>query len=475
MTEVDWFGPTPTSGEVRCEIRFDGFHGSTDFPAFRIQWIQDGVVWAALRLVEACFPKGPLGRTAPADRAAFLRDRTHVAGVGLSSVGPTETRLSVPDVAASNWLPGTIEAVYGTTDPERIAHKDHLAARVGLHPRVLPEALPYTGVPTRTRREGDTILVQQTGPVALDLSRAESFWADWFGIERWPVADLYYGLIRQFVGRVILEDAEVLASVSGRPMLLLANHQTMLESLWFSILSGPLVGRPVVTLAKAEHRTSWLGGLIHWSFSQPNIDDPELIRFFDRSDRASLPAILAGLGQEMVGGQRAIMVHVEGTRALECTSPVEKMTGAWIDLALAADAAVVPVRFTGGLPRETLAHRLDFPASMGRQDVWIGRPLDRGELESMTYGERKQLTLERINGLGPPLDGPLPGDPAFATRVETCALENGLALPHAVLRTILSDHPDPCEGTRQVLAGDLDPTTAEGAWLAELAQWVGTR
>jgi 3-oxoacyl-(acyl-carrier-protein) synthase/3-hydroxymyristoyl/3-hydroxydecanoyl-(acyl carrier protein) dehydratase/1-acyl-sn-glycerol-3-phosphate acyltransferase len=472
---VDWWGPPATSGNVRCEVRFDGFHGSTDFPAFRIQWIQDDRVFIALRLVEACFPKGPLGQAAPIARAAFMRDKRFVPGVSLSRFDKKETRLNLADIRQTDWLPGTILGIYGTTDPTRIALQEHAAARVQLHPSILPDALPYTRVPTRVTQADDHILVTETGPVELDLSQVETFWAERFGVARWPVADLYYGLIRRFVRRMVVEDRAALQVAAERPMLLLANHQCMLESLWFSVLAGTLVGRPVVTLAKAEHRTSWLGGLINWSFSQPGVNDPELIRFFDRSDRAALPGILKGLGQEMASGTRSIMVHVEGTRAFDCRTPVQKMTGAWLDLAVAANVAVVPVRFTGGLPIETAGQRLDFPVAMGSQDVWIGKPLLPEELSALNYGDRKALALSRMNGLGPDQDSPLPSDLDFADRVEAHARKTGIEMAYAVLHQVLATVPDPCEDTLRVLAGDLDPSTAHGAWLCELAQWLGTR
>ncbi len=475
VTKLDWWGPVPTTGTVRCEVRFDGFHGSTDFPAFRVQWSQDGEVFAALRLVEACFPKGPLGMAAPAARAAFLRDHAWVSGVSLSEHDGDTTRLALADVAGSDWLPGTVQGTYGTTDPATIALKEHQAARVALHPSLLPSGLPYTAIPSETTVADDHVLVRETGPVATDLSLARDFWAERFGVRDWVVADLYYGLIERFVRRVVVEDRAALEAASGRPMLLLANHQTMLESLVFSVLAGPLVGRPVVTLAKAEHRTTWLGTMIRWAFSQPGIEDPELIRFFDRADKASLPGILQGLAAEMAAGSRSIMVHVEGTRSLTCRTPVEKMTGAWLDLAVAVDAAVVPVRFTGGLPSESLGQRLDFPVQMGQQDIWLGRPILPSDLEALNYGERKALTLAAINGLGPSPDQPLPADLAFARKVEDRALKTGRPLAHAVLHQVLAESPSPCDDTRRVLAGELDLDQSQDVWLAELAQWIGTR
>ncbi|MFZ8452892.1 hypothetical protein ACO1MT_15220, partial [Staphylococcus aureus] len=89
-----------------------------------------------------------------------------------------------------------------------------------------------------------------------------------------PVEDLYYGLCERFVGDVVLSDPEAFAAVRGRSCLYLANHQVGVESLLFSVLAAGLSGTPTVTLAKAEHRTSWLGTLIAHNFRYPGVVDP---------------------------------------------------------------------------------------------------------------------------------------------------------------------------------------------------------
>ena len=112
------------------------------------------------------------------------------------------------------------------------------------------------------------------------------------------------------------------------------DRKTGIESLLFSIIGSALGGVPTVTLAKIEHKTTWLGKLIAHCFSYPGIVDPEVIAFFDRNDKASLPGIIQSLAAEMAGPGKSVMVHVEGTRSLHCRQPVQKMSGAFIDMAL---------------------------------------------------------------------------------------------------------------------------------------------
>ena len=481
-------GVTPTSGEVRCEVRFDGFAGSKRFPRFKIQMIHREQVWCELTLVEALFPKGPLGRVEPLERRAFLRDGAYVPGVGLSESDGAETRLSVQAIAESDWLPGTVAGIYGVDDPVEVARRDHLASRLGVHPRVAEEAAPLTELPLEVERGEDAakhavVTVRAAGPERLELAEVEAFWDGWFDRGRWPVEDLFYGLIERFVRRVVTPSPEALKAVEGRSCLFLANHQVGVESLVFSILASGLLKVPTVTLAKAEHRDTWLGRLIAHSFTWPDVADPQVITFFDRADKSSLQGIIGELAAGMAAGGRSVMVHVEGTRSLSCREPVQKMSGAFIDMALKVGAPVVPVRFVGGLPTEPLSERIEFPVGHGRQDIWLGRPLLPEELAPMTYGDRKARVIDAINALGVAAadEAPNAPDPAFSAEVSRLTEALGVSPEHAALRRVLAEMDEQgrlrCpEVTRALLDATVSIDGLPGgaqAWIAEVRRWLG--
>ncbi len=472
ITALDVFGPPPTAGHVRCEVRFDGLLG--EMPTFAIQLIADGRVWAAMRLIEVCLPKGPIGRAEPLLRRGFLRDRQ--PGPSLSVADGDGTLLDPAVVRASDWLPGTVEAVYGTVDPADIARQEHAARAHGLHPHRIFERLPVTRFDLETA-VGDAIRVSGDGRGALDISAVRRFWSAWFDRGPWPVEDLYYGLIERFLGRVVLDDPDGFAAIGDRSALYLANHQTAVESLLFSIVTAGLTRVPTVTLAKIEHRETWLGRLIRHCFAYPGVTDPRVMTFFDRADKASLTGIIGELGAEMAAGKRSVMVHVEGTRSLSCRTPVQKMSGAFIDMALAVGAPIVPVRFVGGLPAAPLDARVEFPigdgAETGRQDIWFGRPLLPEELAPLHYGERKQRVIDGINRLGPcnADEAPIAGDPTLAAAVADWQKRYGADHPHGTLGAILSEREAITAESRRLLA---DPPAVddspEGRWLAELAR-----
>jgi 1-acyl-sn-glycerol-3-phosphate acyltransferase len=312
--------------------------------------------------------------------------------------------------------------------------------------------------------------VTDGAPSRLDLAAVQRFWAQRFGLEGWPVEDLCFGLARRFVADVRLEDPAAFQAVAGQSVLYLGNHQTGIESILFSVLISALAGTTTMTLAKAEHRDTWLGRMLrHW-FSYPGAHDPGVIAHFDRKEAASLLTILEDLSRAMRTEHKSLLVHVEGTRALGCRTPVASMSGTFVDLALALGAAVVPVRFSGGLPVVPAAERLEFPVGMGQQTYHVGAPILPTELATLSYKARIDRIVGAINALGGPASDEVPHapDPAFSATVERIVAE-GIAPPHAVLRAVLAECPTPSAVTQKILARDLDGLGPERAFAAELS------
>ncbi|HTB77912.1 MAG TPA: hypothetical protein VK762_31925 [Polyangiaceae bacterium] len=136
---AEFFGPPPTSGMVRAEVRFAGFDGAKAFPTYLIQMIDpEGRVWATLRHVEMLIPFGHRALT-KADRIPFLVERRYQQGTGLSEFHPDRTTLRAADVKRMDGLPGSVAHVYGlprdsVIDARVIAIKDHVGQRARVHP-----------------------------------------------------------------------------------------------------------------------------------------------------------------------------------------------------------------------------------------------------------------------------------------------------------------------------------------------------
>ncbi len=482
------FAPWPVRGEVRVEARFDGMVDPRHV-ATRLQLSAHGVVVGELRLVEVLVPKGPIGTAPPLLRRRFLQDRVYVEGVGLGVRSAEGTEVRTEALAASDWLPGTVAAVYGTPKPTllEVASRDHAAGALRVHPSQI--TVDHGEARTASRPLERVSLtaapvpggVRASGALSLDLSTLHAYWREWFGLGAWLMEDLDYALIERFVSSVVVQDPTAFFALKGRPVLFLANHQTAIESLLFSVIAGALLEVPTVTIAKAEHRGTWLGKFIQHGFSYPGARDPRVITYFDREDKEDLGRIISELAAEMAVGERSVMVHVEGTRAYTCREPVRKMSGAFLDMALAVGCPVIPVRFVGGLPVEPLPERTEFGVGLAPQAIYLGTPLMPEALAKLPYKERKQAVIDGINGLGPlnADEQPNAGQPGLQAEVDAWVAERGVIPEHAVVARTLLDSPRRGSAETTALVAALQTRTspkgedAVVTWMAELARRLG--
>ena len=292
-----------------------------------------------------------------------------------------------------------------------------------------------------------------------------------------PVEDICRGLVLRFLRQLHIADPDALHAARAGGVIFLANHQVTVESTVFAIVASALMGAPVLTLARIENRTSWLDLLMRHVFAYPGLRSPRMSQYFDRSDSASLPGIIREMSAEMLSSGRCVMVHVEGAMAHSCRTPVRKLSGAFLDMAIELGRPVVPVRFVGGLPVAPVSGEIDFPVGMGQQDVHIGVPISPDDLRPLDYRDRRHRVIDAINNLGPANDveEPLPPDPTCAAAVHAWSEGTGADVGHATLFCILEQLPDICPEIATLVAGARAgelrvSTTPEGRWLAELAR-----
>ena len=96
---------------------------------------------------------------------AFLRDRAYVPGLSLSSQQNEETILSEQQIAAVDWLPGTVHGIYGSTDAVDIARSEHIARAHEIHPGIARAGLPLQRFelkrPTKTPRQPSAVMASE--------------------------------------------------------------------------------------------------------------------------------------------------------------------------------------------------------------------------------------------------------------------------------------------------------------------------
>jgi 3-oxoacyl-(acyl-carrier-protein) synthase/3-hydroxymyristoyl/3-hydroxydecanoyl-(acyl carrier protein) dehydratase/1-acyl-sn-glycerol-3-phosphate acyltransferase len=449
------YAPAPNQGTVEVRVRPAGLAGSARFPRLLVQWLVGERVWAELLLVEACFPSTRLGLLAPEARRAFLRDGVYVPGARLShqDIDTGTTTLSAETLAEADWLPGTVRSIYGSgvgsgSAPGRltqVAALEHASARLQTHPRAISvdargqvrtAGQPLLDYCLRLGDGPDRAEVCDDTPPRLDLEAVERWWEE----RRWHSAvpslrPLFLEACRRFVGAVRLIDPVGIKALAGRPVILVANHQVAVESVLAGILLPPLLGTPLLTLAKQEHQHTWVGRLAL------GLNDPShgtAIVFVDRRLQRQMLEGLAEMAEALRRGARSVLVHVEGTRALRGSQPVETISAIWADLALESGSAIVPLRFCGGLPAAGVGERQEFPVGFGRQALVLGRPLVAAELAPLSLADRRARILEALADLEPHDLEPT-SDAPFAARVQAARERWGIDLSRATYLLLQAD------------------------------------
>ena len=516
ITAASFHSPTPTRGRVRCEARFAGFRGDDrQFPMVHVQIITGQQVWAEFELVETLFAKGPLGQGDAQTRQAFLQAHTYVPELSLSQFDGTTTTVAVADVKASDWLAGTVAAIYGVDAGGRLAAldqlaqvvaiKEHVARKVHLHPAELtvlaiapsdPENAPPPDTSSFTvsaraqplnpyrvlaQRDGNAWQVSDAQDFVqggLDVRCVQDFWRPRINSGATLVEDLTLALMRRFLRSVVIEDPAAFTALHGRGVLYLANHQLDLESALFVSLLAGVQGTVTTAIARQELGESWIGPFFDICFQHPTIADPKMLLLIDRASPEAVFEALDRALERTRDQQNSLLVHVEGQHALQARQPVEVVSTALIDLAVAKGVPIVPVRFAGGLPVEPVAEPLAFPAGYGQQDIWIGAPLLPAQLAAQSSAARKSTVLAALNGFGDrwQTETPNPGDEDFAAAVASWRQTHAVTAIQAALFRTLEAAAGPSAETQWLLARLHGNAVApdKGTPDAPLQQWLRT-
>lgn len=333
--------------------------------------------------------------------------------------------------------------------------------------------------PPAPRIETPTVSVARTFQGRPDLVRIGAFWRAVSCLEEWPLADLHLGLIDLFVERIDIEAPEAYDRLRRRAVLFVGNHQVGIESMLFNVIASALLDVPTLTIAKVEHRTSWMGELATLGQSFPGAQQPDPIAYFERQNPQDLIDVLARYRTE--GGLAAsLMLHADGTRALSCRTAVARLSTVFTDLACSLDLPVVPVRFAGGLPADPVPQRLEFPIGFAKQRYVFGKPILPDELRRLPTADRSRHVVAALNALPPRSDEENPGalQPDLEAALRRRMAAHRVDEARAVAIEVLSRSPsrDPLSlYIRDALQGRAGPRPAGtlGPWLVRFFAWLG--
>lgn len=424
INQAKFLSAPDLTGEIRCEVRFGGFlNENKRFPIFQIQLMSNDSVWLEMEFVEIVFPSSRFVTAEGKQRRRFLQDKEFIPDLSLSRINNDIACLSPSEVRDANWLPGTLQTVYSVDGnanvlARMIAVKELAGKCWKVHPsRIIlhqsdetivtayNRSLPFSHLEVKTEYIQGEWCAKSERLSEMNLTDVHAYWTDKTGVKEWIIWDVYRALVNRFVGQFHLTDPDSFKKVNGQPVLFLANHQTAVESLLFSYLTGGLREMPIVGMAKVEHSKSWIGRLLQMTSSYPPANMYRTMLLFDRSDQKSMLTLLQKMAGLMKKEKLSTLVHVEGTRATSSSHPpVQTMSSTLIDLAVSAQVPIVPVRFSNGLPRQDLGRRYEFPIGWGKQDYWIGAAIQPEELAEYNYAAKKEKVIAAINSLGPSIE-----------------------------------------------------------------------
>ncbi|WP_341301989.1 1-acyl-sn-glycerol-3-phosphate acyltransferase [Lysinibacillus sp. FSL H8-0500] len=315
--------------------------------------------------------------------------------------------------------------------------------------------------------------------IDIDFSSIHTFWRSTHSTSNWLIEDIYTSLYSKFVHRLVAADTDGFATIQGKPVIYVANHQTAIESMLFCMIVGGLTQTPICSLAKMEHQQSWLGQLISHSSLYPGYHPHRSMILFDRRKPRTFLKILKQMSTILQKEQTSLLIHVDGTRAISCREASTQMNRNVIKLAIEANVPIVPVRFTGGLPVEPLLERIDFPVGYGCQDYYIGTPILPEKLRLLSIEKQKKVILQGINQLGIPNEKEVPyaPDQDFAKKVRGWMNETGVVESYAVLLHTLATYSDVGPESKALIAGMEQrklnyPANEVAQWLNQFAHWM---
>ena len=240
-----------------------------------------------------------------------------------------------------------------------------------------------------------------------DWQPLRSWYNDKLGMQQGGFGDLLlWALLSRFVRHIIVTDPAAMAAIRGRPVLLLGNHQVQIESILGTSVASWMTGTQVATIAHAKHENRWVGALLRLVDAVTGSDWRSHIRYFDQRNPRQFIGLVKDMKSDVAGHGVSTMVHADGTRYVRSGQRVERLTSTLLDMAVELSMPIVPLYFSGGLPEEPLAGKLEVPYRQAAQDYIFGRPIMPEELTALLYPDRRRYVIDAINALAPFSDAP---------------------------------------------------------------------
>lgn len=303
IRRMSLYAAMPIQGLAECRMRIveEGLSTCT----FWLQMIVNTQVVLDMEVIYVLFSKGSFAKTTAQKYARFIREHLFVEGVGLSRMDEHATRLTPAEIKASNWLPGTVAAIYATedTNPAVFAIKDHVGQRYGVHPSLVEPAADFSSavvnnqplrrIPVKLGHHNVEVIVEDGGSAYLDYAAIRDNWRQLLNIAVSPVDAIYTALLECFLNTLELSEARMFNALAGKPMIFLLNQQSGVEAWVMALVSGYLTGSRPLLIAKPEFRKTWTGALLHHCCAYPGSVYGNLLNCIGAADKQALESVIA--------------------------------------------------------------------------------------------------------------------------------------------------------------------------------------
>jgi hypothetical protein len=264
------------------------------------------------------------------------------------------------------------------------------------------------------------------------------------------------------------------------PALYYANHQTSYESFLFSFLHSAITAVPLFVVTHpglfdndyGEHCALFAEHLFR--LKHPAADLVQVVAVPNELQAAR--QFLLDLPGKLEG--RSLLVHIAGWREFHEGQHIQLMAKDLMEVTLALRRSVIPIRFSGGLPAESLGYKFHLPYRMSRLAIEMAPPITHAALLATPPAAQRRRILGAINAMAPPA-GLRVGKPntALAKRCLRRHMETGSSALKCFLLEALHSMPDPSaetEALKVFIRNGVLPRQgiADPEWFARKAMWI---
>ncbi|MDH5394046.1 MAG: hypothetical protein OEY11_12730, partial [Gammaproteobacteria bacterium] len=324
--------------------------------------------------------------------------------------------LEFDDIQSTDWLSGTLEAIYSLPDElslkdktRAILLKEYIASQKKCHPATV--SLNYGLYKNADYLEQNFGIIINNRSTGLDLSSARAIAAVEFETKTIDIAslmtergfrenlfnDLIVGLYEKFVDVIMFEDIDDFNNTGNA--IYLANHQVAIESFLFAAQTYAIKGERLSTISKAENSEHWLGKIQKLAQDLYQDKNPLDILYFNRQSPDQLIDIVKQFIKNSKNSKKSLFVHAGGTREQYENQGIGQMSSFILDQAVENKTPVIPVLFLNGLPETDKGVKFELPYQLTKQTYLYGKSIQPEELKPLNAKERIEYFQQRLADL----------------------------------------------------------------------------